>query len=208
MMDKTVEVLTIGHSTQSVESFIQLLRQAGVTAMADVRSVPFSRHVPQFNREALKQALAAEKIAYVYLGDELGGRPKTPELFSDGVADYEKMAQIESFTHGLDRVIEGSRTHRIALMCAERDPLDCHRCLLIGRALKEKGVSVRHILGSGETIGQDDIEQLLLAMAHRSHRDLFTAYEDRIAQAYRDKARRAAFSERPAQAGKNDQFRA
>lgn len=206
-MDKTVEVLTIGHSAQSVESFVQLLRQAGVTAVGDVRSVPFSRHVPQFNREALKETLAAEKIAYVYLGDELGGRPKARELFSDGVADYEKMAQIESFTHGLDRVIEGARTYRIVLMCAERDPLDCHRCLLIGRALKARGVSVRHILAPGETIGQDDIEQVLLAMAHQSHKDLFTPPEDRIAQAYRDKARRAAFSERPAQ-GKNDHFRA
>lgn len=148
-MDKAVEVLTIGHSTQSGGSFVQLLRQAGVTAVADVRSVPFSRHVPHFNRETLKEMLGAEKIAYVYLGDVLGGRPKAREPFSDGVADYEKMARSESFNQGVDRVIEGARTHRIALMCAERDPLDCHRCLLIGRTLKERGVSVRHIQGPG-----------------------------------------------------------
>lgn len=208
MVNNTVEVLTIGHSTQTGASFVQLLRQAGVTAVGDVRSVPFSRHVPQFNREALQKTLADEKIAYVYLGDELGGRPKARELYSDGVADYEKMAQTESFARGIDRVMEGARTYRIALMCSESDPLDCHRCLLIGRALKERGVSVRHILGPDETIGQEDVEQLLLAMARQSHEDLFTTREDQVARAYRDKARRAAFSERPAGAVRNDQFQA
>lgn len=197
-----VEVLTIGHSTQSFADFLRLLRLAEVTAIADVRSTPYSRHVPHFNRETLKEILSAEKIAYVFLGDELGGRPKTPEFYSDGVADYEKMALSESFAHGLDRVFAGARTFRIALMCAERDPLDCHRCLLVGRALKDRGVNVRHIVGSGETIGQEEIEQLLLDMADRSSRDLFAPREERIILAYRDKARKAAFSEQPAQAGK------
>lgn len=201
---KAVEVLTIGHSTQSFTDFLQLLRDAQVTALCDVRSQPYSRRVPQFNRETLKENLGSEKIVYVYLGDELGGRPSTPELFSDGVADYEKMARNESFARGLDRVIEGARTHRIALMCAERDPLDCHRCLLVGRALKERGVAVRHIIGPGEMIGQDDIEELLLAMADQSHTDLFTPRQDQIAKAYRHKARRAAFAEKPAQAKKDD----
>jgi uncharacterized protein (DUF488 family) len=199
-----VEVLTIGHSTQSFADFLQLLREAQVTALCDVRSQPYSRHVPQFNRETLKATLGGEKITYVFLGDELGGRPRTPELFSDGVADYEKMALSESFARGLDRVIEGARTYRIALMCAERDPLDCHRCLLVGRALKERGVTVRHIIGPGETVGQEDIEQLLLTMADRSHTDLFTPRQDQIAEAYRHKARRAAFVEKPAQAGKDE----
>lgn len=203
-----VEVLTIGHSTQSFADFLQLLREAQVTALCDVRSQPYSRHVPQFNRETLKENLGSEKIVYVFLGDELGGRPKTPELYSDGVADYEKMARNESFAQGLDRVIEGARAYRIALMCAERDPLDCHRCLLVGRALKERGVTVRHIIGPGETIGQDDIEELLLAMADQSHTDLFTPRQDQVAEAYRHKARRAAFPEKPAQAGKDDPPRA
>lgn len=199
-----VEVLTIGHSTQSFADFLQLLREAQVTALCDARSQPYSRHVPQFNRETLKESLGSEKIVYVFLGDQLGGRPKTPELYSDGVADYEKMARNESFAHGLDRVIEGARTYRIALMCAERDPLDCHRCLLVGRALKERGVTVRHITGPGETIGQDDIEELLLAMADQSHTDLFTPRQDQVAKAYRQKARRAAFQEKPAQTGNDD----
>lgn len=201
---KPVEVLTIGHSTQSFADFLQLLREADVTALADVRSQPYSRRVPHFNRETLKESLGDAKIAYVYLGDELGDRPATPELYSDGVADYEKMARKESFGRGLDRVIDGARTHRIALMCAERDPLDCHRCLLVGRALKERGVDVRHIVGPGETVGQQDIEELLLAMADQAHTDLFMPRQDQIAQAYRHKARRAAYSENSAPTGKED----
>lgn len=199
-----VEVLTIGHSTQSFADFLRLLRLAEVTAIADVRSAPYSRHVPHFNRETLKENLGAEKIAYVFLGEELGGRPKTRELYSAGVADYEKMALGESFAQGLDRVIAGARTFRIALMCAERDPLDCHRCLLVGRALKDRGVRVRHIVGPGETVGQEEIEQLLLDMADQFSSDLFAPLEDRITLAYRDRARKAAFAERPAQAGKAD----
>lgn len=202
-----VEVLTIGHSTQSLADFLQLLRQAEVTALADIRSQPYSRRVPQFNRETLKESLGDAKIAYVYLGDQLGGRPSTPELYSGGVADYEKMARAQGFTQGLDRVIEGARSHRIALMCAERDPLDCHRCQLVGRALKERGVDVRHIIGPGETIRQQDIEELLLAMADQSHTDLFTPRQDQIANAYRHRARRAAYSEKPTHAGKGDRFR-
>ena len=204
MKPERVEVLTVGHSTQSFTDFLELLRKAEVTAIADVRSVPYSRRVPQFNRETLTQALGGENIAYVFLGDELGGRPKSPELFSDGSADYEKMAQSESFTRGLDRVIEGARTHRIALLCAERDPLDCHRCLLVGRALKERGVVVRHILSSGETTGQDEIEEKLLAMADLADKDLFQSRKARLAAAYRSKARKAAFSEPAAAPGKDN----
>ncbi len=203
MTDKTVAVLTIGHSTQSPEAFLTLLRKAEVTAVADVRSVPFSRHVPHFNRDALRETLAAEKIAYVYLGDLLGGRPTRRDFFSDGVADYEKMAKSDNFTAGLERVIGGAKAYRIALMCAERNPLDCHRCLLIGRALKERGVSVRHIVDAGETIGQDEIEQQLLAMAELADRDLFAPRQARIAAAYRSRARKAAYSERTPADGKN-----
>ena len=204
MKPERVEVLTMGHSTQSFTDFLELLRKAEVTAIADVRSVPYSRRVPHFNRETLKEALGGENIAYVFIGDELGGRPKSQELFSDGAADYEKMAQSESFSHGLDRVIEGARTYRIALMCAERDPLDCHRCLLVGRALKERGVDVRHILSSGKTAGQDEIEEKLLAMADLADKDLFRSRKTRLAAAYRGKARKAAFSELSAAPGKDN----
>ena len=108
-------------------------------AVADVRSSPYSRHSPHFSRDELRAELRSEGISYVFLGNELGGRPKDRRFYCEGVADYEKMAQTPEFKTGLDRVIEGARKYRIALMCSEHDPLDCHRCLLVGRALAQRG---------------------------------------------------------------------
>lgn len=196
MADGEMEVLTIGHSTQSYEDFLNKLRSAQVTAVADVRSSPFSRHFPHFNRDVLKEELRMDNIAYVFLGDELGGRPKDKQFFCDGVADYEKMAQTNMFAKGLDRVLEGSQKYRIALMCSEHDPLDCHRCLLVGRALSEKGVSVGHILGNGRKVSHGQIEARLLELAGRSDGDLFKTPQERLHEAYRDRAVKVAYAER------------
>src|SRR5579872_6567480 len=119
LADTVVEVLTIGHSTLPYERFLALLRQASVTAVADVRTAPFSRHFPHFNSDVLRDELRHDNIAYVFLGKELGGRPKDKRFFCDGVADYEKMAETEEFERGLDRVIEGAKKYRIAMMCSE-----------------------------------------------------------------------------------------
>jgi uncharacterized protein (DUF488 family) len=190
----SVEILTIGHSNHSSEHFIALLREAGVTAVADVRSAPYSRHAPQFNREPLRDELAGAGIAYVFLGQELGGRPAEREFYSDGVADYEKMAQAPAFAAGLERVIAGAQSYRIALMCRERDPLTCHRCLLVGRALAGRGADVNHILDSGERVSHTAIEDELLARTGRAGDDLFAPRAERLAAAYRDHARKVAFA--------------
>jgi uncharacterized protein (DUF488 family) len=187
-----LEVLTIGHSTLSYEEFLRLLREAGATALADVRSSPYSRHFPQFNGATLKNELRLDKVAYVFLGFELGGRPQKPELFCEGVADYEKMAAEENFKAGINRVLLGSSKYRIALMCSEHNPLDCHRCLLVGRALFEAGATVKHILSSGNLISQTEIEQQLMdEYAHRD--DMFDKGRDEIANAYRKRSRQVSY---------------
>jgi uncharacterized protein (DUF488 family) len=191
----TSEILTVGHSSHSPERFIALLRGAGVTAVADVRSAPYSRHAPQFNRDPLRDDLGRAGIAYVFLGRELGGRPAEREFYADGVADYEKMAQAPAFAEGLERVIEGAQSHRIALMCSERDPLTCHRCLLVGRALKERGARVSHLLDSGECVSHSAIEDELLARTGRTGDDLFAPRDERLAAAYREHARKVAFAQ-------------
>jgi uncharacterized protein (DUF488 family) len=193
--DSPVEVLTIGHSTLSYERFLDLLRRCGVTAIADVRTAPYSRHSPHFNKEALRDELRQAGIAYVFLGEELGGRPKDKHLFCNGVADYEKMARRAQFAKGLERVIEGAKSYRIAMMCSEHDPLDCHRCLLVGRALHELGITVRHILYNGAVVEQERIEQRLMDLAGRADKDLFDSHEQRRASAYRDRAWRVAYTE-------------
>jgi uncharacterized protein (DUF488 family) len=191
-----LEIFTIGHSSLSYEGFFKLLREASVTAVADVRSVPYSRRNPQFNREMLRDQLRLDKVAYVFLGDDLGGRPKDQNLFCDGVADYEKMAQSFDFERGLQRVVEGAKQYRIALMCSEHDPLECHRCLLIGRAMHERGVTVKHILSDRTIEKQPDVEKRLLQWSRQSGEDLFESYENRLATAYRKRASKVAYSER------------
>lgn len=190
-------VLTIGHSTLDYEQFAARLNAAGVTAIADVRTSPFSRNFAHFNRDVLKDALARDGLAYVFLGKELGGRPRGDEYYTDGIADYEKMAKSDMFRKGLERVEQGARKYRIAMMCSERSPLDCHRCLLVGRALAERGVTVRHLLPDGETVAQSEIEKQLLAMAGKHHDDMFASPAERLNDAYRERARKVAFAEAP-----------
>ncbi len=193
-MSDTLTVLTIGHSTHSWERFVALLRSENVTAIADVRSSPYSRLYPQFNRDDLREELRLHGISYVFLGKELGGRPSERRFYCEDVADYEKMAQSPEFNKGLDRVIEGVKKYRIALMCSERDPLDCHRCLLVGRALAQRGVRVSHLLDSGKVVRQDEVEEKLLELSGRNADDFFAPRAERLAVAYRERARKVAFA--------------
>lgn len=192
---KATELLTIGHSTLPYERFLSLLRRANVTAVADVRSAPYSRQYPHFSRDELSEELRLDGISYVFLGKELGGRPSERKFYCEGVADYEKMAQASEFNKGLDRVIEGTKKYRIALMCSERDPLDCHRCLLVGRALAQRGVKVAHILHDGSVVGQAQIEQRLLELTGRNTTDLFAPRSEQLADAYRERGRKIAFAD-------------
>ncbi len=156
-------VLTIGHSTHPLEMFAGLLDRHGVTALADVRAVPYSRFNPQFNRENLAAGLGPYEIKYVFLGSQLGGRSEDPSLYDNGRISYERLSATRSFQKGLDRVVRGARDHRIALMCAEKEPLECHRCLLIAPALEERGVVVTHMRPDGDLeLHNDTMHQLLI----------------------------------------------
>jgi uncharacterized protein (DUF488 family) len=194
MVDDALKVLTVGHSSHTYERFLALLRAAEVAAVADVRTAPFSHRYPHFNMKSLRDELRLDRIAYVYLGKELGGRPSNRMFYCEQVADYEKMATTGEFKAGLDRVIEGAKKYRIALMCSEHDPLDCHRCLLVGRALSERGVQVSHILANAASISQGEIEEMLLELSGRGSADLLMSRAERLAAAYRDRARKVAFA--------------
>jgi uncharacterized protein (DUF488 family) len=185
------DLLTIGHSNLPAERFMAIASDAGITAMADIRSVPFSRRFPWFSGKALAARLASADIAYLALGDTLGGRPRDPALCRDGVADYEKMAATPQFCAGLDRVEAAMRRFRLCLMCAEREPLDCHRCLLVGRALAARGIALGHILIDGTIEPHTVTEDRLLGRTGGSD-DLFGDRAARLADAYRVRASRAA----------------
>ncbi len=202
MSSNPTEIITIGHSTHSLQRFIALLRSAKVTAVADVRTSPYSRHYPHFNRDDLRDQLRLDGIAYVFLGKELGGRPSEPRFYCEGAADYEKMAQAPEFNKGLDRILEGAKRYRIALVCSERDPMDCHRCLLVGRALAQRGIRVSHLLEDGTVVSQGEIETKLLELSGRDGEDFFAQRWQRLATAYRERARKVAFAgTRPNQDG-------
>jgi uncharacterized protein (DUF488 family) len=166
-------IYTIGHSSHDLEDFIALLRANGITAVADVRSSPFSRRHPQFNRPELKAALNAAGIAYVFLGDQVGARPKDRSCYRAGRAEYGLIADSEAFQEGLRRIEEGAERYSIALMCAEKEPLDCHRTILIARHLQRRGTRIVHILADGTTEPNPLTERRLLKQMHLEAIDLF-----------------------------------
>ena len=180
--------MTIGHSNLPADRFITLLRDSKASAVIDVRSVPFSRWCPWFSSKPLATGLAAGGLAYLQLGEELGGRPRDPQLYRNGIADYEAMARRPEFRAGLDRIIDETRRHRVCLLCSEREPLDCHRCLLVGRALAERGVTPGHIRADGTIEPHAVTEQRLLKLAG-GEADLFGDPAARLADAYQQRAR-------------------
>ena len=158
-----MKLLTIGHSNHSIETFIELLLEHNVTALADVRSHPYSRYLPHFNRVQLKNSLKSAKINYVFLGQELGARPKNQECYIDGKAIYEKIAATELFAEGIKRVIKG-KNYRVALMCAEKDPIVCHRAILVCQHLRnERDLEINHIKSNGDLESHYKLEDRLLA---------------------------------------------
>lgn len=190
------DLFSIGHSNISAERFVAMLQAAGVNAIADVRSVPVSRFCPWFSAKAFAPFLAQQGIAYLPFGDTLGGRPAKPELYHDGIADYEAMARQPEFQEGLQRLRGAMVGCRLCLVCAERDPLDCHRCLLVARELAAGGMTVGHILHDGSIASHAVIEQRLLSLdgQDKDTPDLFlTGQQERLAAAYRRRARTVAY---------------
>jgi uncharacterized protein (DUF488 family) len=187
------DLFSIGHSNIAAERFLALLRDVGVDTIADVRSTPFSRRFPWFSGKTLAATLTQHRMTYLAYGDALGGRPRHAALYRDGVADYEAMARQPDFQTGLDRLLADAARSRVCLMCAEREPLDCHRCLLVARSLVERGLTIGHIRHDGAVEPHEATEQRLLALIGASD-DLFvTGQDERLAAAYRRRARAVAY---------------
>ena len=142
-------ILTVGHSHQSSDEFVALLLSHRVEQVVDVRSIPYSKHVPHFNRESLKARLARRGIDYVYLGEQLGGHPDSDELYVNGRVVYERVAKLRGFRRGIDRVVDESELRCVAVMCSEEDPAQCHRHTLLALALQERGLRVQHVRRDG-----------------------------------------------------------
>lgn len=164
-MSKTqYPVFTIGHSNHSLDHFIKLLRAHEVNEVVDVRSAPYSRYW-WFNCGDLEDALEKERIDYLFMGDELGGRPVDRSCYdANGRVMYNRVAETDGFKEGLNQVIRGADERRIALMCSEKEPLECHRTLLVAYNLTQWGIAVQHILADGELESHDEAMNRLLKL--------------------------------------------
>ena len=158
-------VFTVGHSNHSAEKFVGLLKRHGIEIVADVRSQPYSRHAPHFNARDIEAILWDNDIGRLFLGSELGGRPTAEEFYdADGRVDYARVERSQSFLDGIQRLEISIRQYRIALLCSEENPAGCHRRLLVGRVLGERGIAVWHIRGDGsvQTEGEANGNQPVL----------------------------------------------
>ncbi|HMP79747.1 MAG TPA: DUF488 domain-containing protein [Pirellulaceae bacterium] len=141
---------TIGHSNHELERFLELLHQHQIQILADVRSQPYSAYTPQFNRESLQSALVAAGLKYIFMGDQLGGRPHGDEFYDqEGHVLYYRVAHSPHFQAGIQRLLTGILEYKVAIMCSEEDPAVCHRFLLVTRVMDQHQVEIRHIRGDG-----------------------------------------------------------
>ena len=194
-LDKArLQIYSIGHSTMTELELVEKLKKFSIDVVADVRSSPFSRRLPHFNKLAIKASLREHNIDYVFLGKELGGRPSNTSDFSGGVANYERMSQRQDFIEGLKRLKKGAQKFRVVMMCSEQNPLECHRCLLVGKSLSDDECDVLHILKNESILNQNQIEDRLLEMHSSLHDDLFLPRDDRLRAAYREQNERVAYS--------------
>ncbi len=188
-------VLTIGHSNHSPEVFINLLVRHGVDEVIDVRSAPYSRYTPQFNYEGIQRMLEDIGIGYTYLGGELGGRPADRACYdADGRVQYDRVAATDTFDDALRQVTRAADEHRPVLLCTEKEPLECHRTLLVARALADREVAVAHIHSDGSLESFDDsINRLLDLHKLPQYGDMFRTRADVVAEALTRQAGKFAY---------------
>ena len=164
-----------------------MLKENGVTAIADVRSQPYSRHMPHFNREPLQELLKENAIAYVFLGDELGARRGEECCYVDGQAKYELIEDTDAFKAGVERLRDGTKKYMVALMCAEKDPITCHRTILVAKMLRQE-FEIRHIIAPQRIEMHSDAEKRLMRQWKIDANDLFSSEDERLEDAYQKQA--------------------
>lgn len=189
-------IFTIGHSNLDIIEFINLLLANQIEFVVDVRSAPYSKLYPQFNRNALEVSLMKNSIKYLFSGDSLGGRSNDIKDFSKGRIVYKKIAEKKEYIFSINKLIQNSSKYKIALMCSEKEPLECHRALLISRSIEELTVKVLHIKRDGQIESQTEAIQRLLKIWKLDVPNLFGEDVERIEEAFaRQETKYAYFDE-------------
>ena len=187
----TAALYTIGHSTHAAAHFIDLLKQHDIDAVCDVRSHPYSRYNPQYNRECISKEIKANGIAYIFLGKELGARSDNADCYANGKIEFAKLQNDPLFQQGLARLRKGMKNHTIVLMCAEKDPVICHRTILVARQLRRE-CTVKHILQDGRIETNEEAEQRLMALL-KIQPDLIRDANQCIEDAYNLQGKKIAY---------------
>jgi len=193
-MNSENTIFTVGHSNYEKDRFVKLLTDHSISVIADVRQSPYSGYVSQYNREIIKEILLEHGIGYVFLGDLLGARPQDRIYYTNNYVDFDKLCQSSFFQEGINRLEEGVKTMRIALMCAEKDPLLCHRTILVCKNLKILNMKIRHILHDSTLEKHSDTERRLLTAHNLQHNELFRSPEEVLDDAYRRQGLKMAAS--------------
>ena len=189
---------TIGYSSFTLLDFIHMLKQNNINALADVRTLPYSRYHNEYNAENLKNLLKKNNIFYVPLGKECGARPEDSNCYVDGCVVFEKLAQTQLFQIGLSRLMTGLQKYTIAIMCAEEDPITCHRYILVAHELAklDNDISIINILPEGVLEDSTKSDKRLLHMFHLDHEELpgmGRNYQERLNDAYALQAKKIAY---------------
>jgi uncharacterized protein (DUF488 family) len=188
-------LFTIGYSNHDFPRLSGLLMHHGVQVVADVRSQPFSARYPQFNRPIFERSLKQLGLKYVFLGRELGARREEPECYFNGLARYDLVAKTPAFGEGIRRIVKGLDKYRIALLCAEKDPLTCHRTILVCRHLRGRGFPIHHILADGALESHEAAEERMLYLTGTAELSLFNSRAEQIEQAYDTQGLKIAFNQ-------------
>lgn len=158
-----MQLYTIGHSTIPQTHFLELLQQYQVQYVLDVRSTPYSKYAIQYNREEVEAFLKKNNIKYFHMGKFFGARQENPKYYHpEGYLDFELFRESDVFKAGVENVIKGLKNNNIALMCTEKDPIDCHRAIMVARGFELEGIDVKHILHDFSFISQDELNERLL----------------------------------------------
>lgn len=182
-------VYTVGHSNHPIKDFFKLLKTQDISCVADVRSAPASRYNPQFNGHALASFLKQHGIEYIHLGTEFGARQTGPDILNeDGKVDFKKVQGAPQFKRGINRIQDGiSKGFKIALMCSEANPLDCHRFSMIASYMEDVGIQVRHILKDGTLKSQKELEEENLIKREGKNLLLFSQDSKQAAYSWHNK---------------------
>lgn len=194
MRNPKLTVYSIGHSNHPLDKFIGLLKKHRISLVCDVRSAPYSRRNPHFNREMLAKSLNNEQIGYAFLGKELGAKSRDQSCYVDGKVQYSLLAKTPLFKSGLDRLISEAESRRLTLMCAEENPLNCHRTILVCRHLRAQVSNILHIRGDSELETHEHFEQRLIGLTGATQGELFSNSENMVEQAYDNRGKDMAYS--------------